>query len=55
MHSVNLLTLITEHLQWRELLSFSLVSHTCYQIAQNEDLWKREALRLWTVSGELYG
>lgn len=55
MHSVNLLTLIAEHLPWRELLSFSLVSHTCYQIAQTEDFWKREVLRHWTSSGELYG
>lgn len=55
MHSVNLLTLIAEHLPWRDLLSFSLACQTCYQIAQSEDLWKREVLRLWTASEELYG
>lgn len=55
MYSVNLLTLIAEHLPWNELLNFSLVSLTCYQIAQNEDLWKREVQRFWTSSGELYG
>lgn len=55
MFSVNLLTVIAEHLPWSELLNFSLASQTCYQIAQSEDLWKREVLRLWTASGELYG
>ena len=55
MHRVNLLTLIAEHLSWRDLLSFSLLNRTCYQVAQCEDLWKRECLGVWTSSSEFYG
>ena len=52
---VNLLSVITEFLEYPALVAFSAVNRTYHSVAENPSLWRTECRRLWGGDLEVFG
>lgn len=51
----NILSFIAEHLQWRELYSFSRVSKLFKSVAENPEFYRSECRRVFGCDLEVFG